>query len=314
MKVLILSLIAASLALFAVDHPTATTENRPRITEAPTEFYFTSKRTGSSEIYHFKNGVETQLTKSRSNNRTPRVSPDGTKLLFDSQRDGNYELYVINLDGSNERNITNAASSDELGASWGNDSNTVIFESDRDGDFDVYMMNLSSSYVTQLTNHPADDFRGVLSPDGTQLVFTSERDGPGNEELYSVEFAKAVTDTSTPHKRLTNSRKRDSWASFSRDGSKILFHSERSGRSEIWEMNADGTNQRQLTRFEGDGFFPCYVENQNGRGILYASEYTNHNDWDILFLPLDAANAKPVKVINSQSRDYRPFFFQQPGQ
>src|SRR6185436_4110875 len=48
----------------------------------------------------------------------PAWSPDGTKIVFDSQRDGNYEVYIMNTDGTGQANLTNHPAVD-FRANWG---------------------------------------------------------------------------------------------------------------------------------------------------------------------------------------------------
>ena len=72
-----------------------------------------------------------------------------------------------------------------------------------------------------------------------KIVFSSNRDGSNNSEVYVMN-----TDGSDP-KRLTFNTTFDGEASFSADGSKILFTSTRDGNAEIYVMNADGSNQKR---------------------------------------------------------------------
>lgn len=268
---------------------------------------FTSKR-GSSEIFKLENGEEIQLTSDQADNRTPRLSPDGTKILFDSETNGrNYDLYLMDINGNNKSKLTSSPGS-ELGASWGNDSNTIFFESDMDGDFEIYMMKLDSKIISQITHNNTDDFRPVLSPDGKTLVFTSERDG--NEELYSFNLEFFLNgNQKLSSVRLTKEKGRDSWASFSKNGKRILFHSERTGQSEIFEMDIDGKNVSQITDFpkNGDAFFPWYLETKSGTAIMYSSEKNDHYDWDIWVYYYNDNDSKPFKLIDSPYRDYRVF-------
>jgi Tol biopolymer transport system component len=91
-----------------------------------------------------------------ADNYFPRVSPDGTKVAFASNRSGTGNLYLINIDGSGERRLTNHAA-DDGAASWSPDGSEIVFDSNRDGDYELYRMNLGTLNVTQLTFNNIDD-------------------------------------------------------------------------------------------------------------------------------------------------------------
>jgi TolB protein len=52
------------------------------------------------------------LTNSNVCDREPRYSPDGSKIVFQTNRDGNKEIYIMNVDGSNQTRLTNNFSLD----------------------------------------------------------------------------------------------------------------------------------------------------------------------------------------------------------
>ncbi len=107
--------------------------------------------------------VAAQLTNIRDltntptvDNYLPRVSPDGTKIVFSSNRDGEGDLYVINIDGTGERRLTSGGG-DDGSASWSPDGTEIVFDSSRDGDYELYKMNVETQAVTQLTFNEVDD-------------------------------------------------------------------------------------------------------------------------------------------------------------
>ena len=73
----------------------------------------------------------------------------------------------------------------------------ITFRSSRDDNFEIYFMNADGSNQTRVTNHPAIDAISDWSPDGTQLVFLTNRDA-GQWEIYTI-----GVDGSNPT-RLTN--------------------------------------------------------------------------------------------------------------
>ncbi|HLM01389.1 MAG TPA: hypothetical protein VK400_10085, partial [Pyrinomonadaceae bacterium] len=105
---------------------------------------------------------------------------------------------------------------------------------------DIYTSNHAGAELINLTNNPANDTEPFYSPDGSKIVFISNRDG--NDEIYLMDAADGGNLT-----RLTTNTASDFNASFSPGGTKIIFASDRHGNFEIYTMNADGTNPLRLT-------------------------------------------------------------------
>ena len=59
-----------------------------------------------------------KLTRSPGWNFFPDWSPDGRRILFASGRDGGTDLFVMNADGSGQRNLTHTPNVSESIASW----------------------------------------------------------------------------------------------------------------------------------------------------------------------------------------------------
>lgn len=85
-------------------------------------------------------------------------SPDGQQIAFVSSRDGDDEIFIINVDGSDLRQLTDDSEKDGSPA-WSPDGQQLAFTSDRDGDLEIYVMNADGSDVRQLTdNDVADEY------------------------------------------------------------------------------------------------------------------------------------------------------------
>ena len=163
----------------------------------------------------------------------------------------------MNADGSNLTQLTNNPETDWF-PTWSPDGSRIAFASSRDGDFDIYVMNVESEIdmmeddrsqvteedasnadgvkITQLTDNSHDDIYPMWSPDGSKIVFLSNRDGdPGDHEVYmmNADGSNVVKLNGSP--------------AWSPDGSKIAFASDRDGDFEVYVMDADGSNVTQLT-------------------------------------------------------------------
>ena len=77
--------------------------------------------------------------------------------MFESNRDGNAEIYVMNADGSNQRNVSNSPSVDDHGPVWSPDGKRILFYSGREGNWDLFLMTDDGRNVINLTDTPDVD-------------------------------------------------------------------------------------------------------------------------------------------------------------
>ena len=126
---------------------------------------------------------------------------------------------------------------------------------------EIFTMNSDGADQINITNNAANDGEPNYSPDGANIIFTSNRDG--NNEIYRMN-----ADGSNPV-RLTNNPASDSQPSYSPDGASIVFSSDRDGNLEIYKMNADGSNQVRLTNDAAHQISPAF--SPDGQKIIFVN-------------------------------------------
>lgn len=159
-------------------------------------------------------------------------------ITFESNRDGNREIYFMAPDGSDTVNLTNDPA-DDFSPAISADGSQIAFVSNRDageegGQF-IYVMNADGSDVRKLTfNHWSDS--PDWSHDGSQITYA------GDDDIFIIN-----ADGSGEPINLTNDEVKDTLPAWSPDGTKIAWSSGGDGQWNLFIMDADGSNKKQLT-------------------------------------------------------------------
>ena len=220
---------------------------------------FRSARGGNIEIYVMNadgSGV-VRLTDNDFYDWEPAWSPDGQRIAFRSDLDGDFDIYVMNTDGSGVVRLTDNDTYDTTPA-WSPDGRRVAFHSERDGDFGIYVMNADGSGVVRLTDNDSYDTSPAWSPDGRRIAFTSNRDDPDPLDDKHVMNIYVMDADGSDVVRLTGNVSWNDAPTWSPDGRRIAFASDRDGDGEIYVMNADGSSVVRLTDNDSYDWDPAW--------------------------------------------------------
>jgi RHS repeat-associated protein len=267
----------------------ASNDDAPRWSPNNSKIVFESDRDSSLcgifDIYTMNadGSGQARLTTDANDDSAPVWSPDGTKVAFQSFRNGaNYQVYVMNADGSGQTNISNSGLNDTQ-PSWSPDGTKIAFTRATATSAHVFVMSANGANQTQLTftADPFHDEQAAWSRDGLKLAFVSTRDSVvetwQETDDYEIPdddgqvFTKSRVKTNkevyvmnsdgSNQIRLTNTLENDDSASWSANGSQIVFRSdrERDGydpSAQVWMMNSDGTSQINLSSNGGNDYSP----------------------------------------------------------
>ena len=220
------------------------------------------EQSGYSDIYVVNpDGTgRVQLTDGSLDDTSPDWSPDGTKIAYvhggagDLNADYNYPgtIMVMNSDGSGKRKLLDDGSS----PAWSPDGTKIAFS--REGD--LWTVDAEGSAEETLLVESPPECEYLLpdwSPDGRKLALTELCYEDAGGELLPFFHVATINANGSEFARLTNSnndRGGEYFPDWSPDGTKITygaFHLT-GGTSDIWVMNSDGSQKRQLT-FEDAG-------------------------------------------------------------
>lgn len=289
----------------------AASDGHPAWSPDGKQIVFESNRDGRYQLYIMNadgTGVQ-RLTNSSGEDRYPIWRPGCIdRILFASNRDGVFRIYVVDADGQNPVRLTTLDPSldaiDTFPAWSGLPESMrpagpccvpgVALDSKRDSNKEeIYVMRYDGSKLTRLTFNEFRDLRPGPSPDGTTLVFESDRDG--HFQLYVM----GVDGSGTT--RVTNSPKDDTQATWSPNGQRIAFVSNRTGSNHVYVMGASGSGETQVTdSLNGADASPSW--SPDSKRIVFQSSRDGNDEIYIV----DADGKNLTRLTNDPASDGHP--------
>ncbi len=252
---------------------------------------FVSNKSGNEDIWSMNlDGSElTQLTTNKESDQYPSVSPDGKKIAYGAFINGIQQIMIMNWDGTDKKQIT-FGNARHAFPSWSFDSRYIFFEMFVDDNWEIFVMESDGSNIKRLTvNTGVDDWHPSAHPFLYKTLY--EVGAPGSEEIWEIDIdgknarkisrgernyrvpkysidAKLITfmglddskrreqvfimnSDGTNIKQLTFGDEGARLPSFSPDNKYITYNSTY-GYSEIFLIDINGEDKRQLTNIEGE--------------------------------------------------------------
>ncbi|MGQ0615259.1 MAG: TolB family protein [Planctomycetaceae bacterium] len=185
-----------------------------------------------------------------------------------------YEIYLADADGGNPVNLTRSPGYDAE-ATVSPQGDRIVFTSTRDGDLDLYSMKLDGSDVRRLTDRPGYDGGAFYSWDGKKIVWRAPAaDDDVTQGDYAALLARGLV---------------------------------RPSRLEIWVMDADGTNKRQVTRSGKASFAPFW--HPDNRRIIFSSNLGDPKgrNFDLYLISEDGTGLERVTFFERAGDDFDGF-------
>ncbi|MDA1190964.1 MAG: DPP IV N-terminal domain-containing protein, partial [Candidatus Poribacteria bacterium] len=233
----------------------------------------------------------------------------GNRIVTMKQNAGGWDIVTMNVDGSGERSLTDDPAMDEDPV-WSPDGGTVYFASSRGRTqpttptaddpirVDVWAMEADGSNLRRLTDGTGINRQPQPSPDGSRLVFMSNRTGYWKLYLMNADGSNL--------RQLTHGTSVDRFARWSPDGTRIAYDSTEDPGTltdwdDIWMIDADGSNPRNLTEgSDWNDHGPVWTP--DGERIVFYS-YRDRNDEIYI---MDADGTHQERLTFDDASDQHP--------
>jgi Tol biopolymer transport system component len=225
-----------------------TSGNEPSWSPDGAKIVFSSIRDGDREIYVMNSDGtgQTRLTNHSGFDGSPTWSPNGEKIAFTRGLEPS-EIYVMDSDGSSPTSLTSDLSLSSSNPDWSPDGTKIVFYGTLNEE-GLIVMNADGTGKTLLTSpvglappNPS------WSPDGKKIAFErmSFGDPDATHDIYVInaDGTNLTRLTKTPIPGGSSILNYDLEPTWSPDGTKIAFVTNRDGNDEIYIMKADGTEQ-----------------------------------------------------------------------
>lgn len=197
----------------------------------------------------------------------PSASPDGVRLVFQSNRSGRIALYTAAVDGSEVRVLIDSGD-DPVSPSWSPQGDLIAFAATVDGQSEVFVVRADGSERRRLTDDPGDDAHPHWSPDG-RLFFNSARATPDRSAEWSRQWHDIYSMDSDGGalRRHTTCESVCTFPQASPDGRWLAYRKVVDGSARNWDQSEGGRNSE------------IFVSAVDGSGAVNVSNSPAYDGW-----------------------------------
>jgi tricorn protease len=281
---------------------------------------YISDESGDEEIwvYDVETAQHRQLTTHESVKRTMVWSSDGSRIAFEADN----RLFLVEVDSGKRTELAHNPEGGYSVRAFSRDGHWLVYSrSNSDLNAEVYLFDIEQRVEHNVTRNPFNDFGGLLTPDGSTLLFTSSREG-GTYHLFAVSLTRMTEDPEDPLVRARHAKagkERGARSPRRDDGEDDEKETDGPGEDEDGEspeeeprpsltIDLDGIDRRPRRLSEGDDRVTAYFVSADGRKVYYVQ------GGDLHVVGLDGRDRKKVSDGPlgrlTMSADGKWFFFQ----
>jgi eukaryotic-like serine/threonine-protein kinase len=233
-----------------------------------------------------------------TSNPLPTPLGGSSQIAFASTRSGAVEIWLMNIDGTNLKQITNVPEG-ACQPKWSPDGLRIAFISPCVRNLisypgaNLFVINADGTGLTPLPSVPGGDYDPSWSPDGKQIAFTSLRKGgvPGIF-IMTLEGSRVLS-------LVEDETRAISQPAWSPNGAEIAYVN---SDNRIWVMDLNGGNRRDLIAGGGDYRVYQPAWSPDGTVLIYTQSVISDTTGatELMAIPYTETGAQPVEVANSQ--------------
>ena len=241
---------------------------------------------------------ETCLTNNDSDDRYASYSPNGDKIIFESNRDGHWEIYLMDFDGKNQKRITNGAGNNRR-PGWHPNGKKILFESDESGSNELYTLKLANGKRRKITSFKdkGKPVFGSFSPDGKSVALSLAETENRSNIVVINRRGKII-------RQITQNEFRNTYPKWSNKGESILYFSRKETDNqddEIYCVRVEDGTEARLTNWPKHNFCPAW--SNDDKRIVYVTSMEEVRP-EIFIMDADGQNA--VRITNNEDGDTLP--------
>ena len=184
-------------------------------------------------------------------NANASFTPDGKQIYYASTAGGLAQIFVADVNGQGFRRVSHRDAV-EAEPKVNPKNPAVLLFSSGPGHEQIYQMTADGVGVSRVTNGEGEASNPAWNPDGQHFAFSwTSGYAKGDFNIFVMDIG------SRQYVQLTHGEGRNENPSWAPDGRHLVFASNRSGKSQIYTMLADGTQVKQLTT-QGDNRSPVW--------------------------------------------------------